>query len=153
MHRQDTKRSTHGTGLSPRPSVCVSVCPESVWWQNGWMDPDAIWSGEWGGCRHWCIRWGPRMGGATIVIGGTMYPNTHECGVQEGTWFNQPTTERYHTACNRTYSHIHKTNTAAQLHWRRVCSTQQTQWLPQDILKGRGPQPHSQRSGPKRNFC
>jgi len=39
-------------------SVCVSVCPESVLWQNGWLDPDAIWNGEWGQLRDGCIRWG-----------------------------------------------------------------------------------------------
>jgi len=30
--------------------VCLLVCAESVpvLWQNGWMDPDAVWDGEWG---------------------------------------------------------------------------------------------------------
>jgi len=27
-------------------SVCVSVCLESVLWQNGCLDPDAVWDGE-----------------------------------------------------------------------------------------------------------
>jgi len=26
----------------------LSVCLESVLWQNGWFDPDAVWDGEWG---------------------------------------------------------------------------------------------------------
>jgi len=26
----------------------LSVCPQSILWQNGWMDPDAVWDGEWG---------------------------------------------------------------------------------------------------------
>ena len=32
-------------GLSPTPSVsvCLSVCPESVLWQNGRLHPDAVW--------------------------------------------------------------------------------------------------------------
>ena len=44
--------STLLTDLSLIPSVglCVfmSVCPESVLWQNGRVDPDAIWDDEWG---------------------------------------------------------------------------------------------------------
>jgi len=35
----------------PRPSVCLSVGPEIVLWQNGRLDPDAIWGGEWGRSR------------------------------------------------------------------------------------------------------
>jgi len=35
-------------------------CPQSVLWQNGWLDLDAVWGGEWSGPRHWCVRWGPR---------------------------------------------------------------------------------------------
>ena len=44
--------------------MCVSVSrsgrPESVGllWQNGCMDPDAVWDGEWGRSRDGCIRWG-----------------------------------------------------------------------------------------------
>jgi len=38
--------------------VCLSVCPESVLWKNGWVDPDAVQGGEWGGSRHGCIRGG-----------------------------------------------------------------------------------------------
>jgi len=47
--------SVIGIDLSPIPSVglyvCLSVCPESVLWQNGWLDSDAIWGGEWGRSR------------------------------------------------------------------------------------------------------
>jgi len=48
---QHSEWGTHVTDrLSPSPSVglcvCLSVCPESVLWQNGWMDPDTIWHGE-----------------------------------------------------------------------------------------------------------
>jgi len=39
-------------------SVGRSVCPESVLWQNGCLDPDAVWDGEWGRSRDGCIRWG-----------------------------------------------------------------------------------------------
>jgi len=40
--------------------TCVgwSVWPESVLWQNGWLDLDAIWDGEWGRSKDGCIRWG-----------------------------------------------------------------------------------------------
>jgi len=47
--------STLDTGLSPRPSVGLSACL-SVWkkvlWQNGFVDPAAVWGGEWGWSRH-----------------------------------------------------------------------------------------------------
>jgi len=39
-------------------SVCLSVCPKNVLWQNGWFDTDAVWSGEWDRSRVGCIRWG-----------------------------------------------------------------------------------------------
>jgi len=38
--------------------MCLSVCPESVLWQNGWLDLDDVWGGEWGWSRVWCITWG-----------------------------------------------------------------------------------------------
>jgi len=44
--------------LSPRPSVGLSVCLESVLWQNGWVDLDAIWGGERGWLRDVYIRLG-----------------------------------------------------------------------------------------------
>jgi len=43
---------------SSGPSVCL--CPQSVLWQNGWLDLDAIWGDEWGRAwyewtfRHFC---------------------------------------------------------------------------------------------------
>jgi len=40
------------------PCVSLSVCLESVLWQNGWMDPDAVWGGEWGRSRDGRIRRG-----------------------------------------------------------------------------------------------
>jgi len=43
-----------------RQCVGLSVCPECVSWQNGWLDPDAVWGGEWGRSRDGCIRWGWR---------------------------------------------------------------------------------------------
>ena len=50
------------TDLSPSPLACLSVWlpvgQESVLWQNGWLDPDAVWDGEWGESRDGCIRWG-----------------------------------------------------------------------------------------------
>ena len=44
------------TEHSPGPSVCLSVWLQSVLWQNGQLDPDAIWGGEWGHPRHSCIN-------------------------------------------------------------------------------------------------
>jgi len=41
--------SANSGDLSPIPSVCLG--PESVLWQNGWMDPDAVWGGECGRSR------------------------------------------------------------------------------------------------------
>jgi len=35
-------------------SVSLSVCPQSVLWQNGWLHPDAIWGGEWGRAWYEC---------------------------------------------------------------------------------------------------
>jgi len=63
--------------MSPSPSVylCVcrsvgrSVCPESVLWQIGWMDPDAVWDGEWGRSRDGCIRWVVIVEGEGAVLG------------------------------------------------------------------------------------
>jgi len=39
-------------------SVCLSVCLESVLWQNGRLYLDAVWGGEWGRSRDGCIRYG-----------------------------------------------------------------------------------------------
>ena len=41
-----------------RLSVGLSVCTESVLWQNGWLDPDAVWNGEWVQSKDGCNRWG-----------------------------------------------------------------------------------------------
>jgi len=50
--------SAHVTDLSPSSSVsvcvCVCICPESVLWQNGRMDPNAVWHGEWGRSKFIC---------------------------------------------------------------------------------------------------
>ena len=46
-----------GTCRSVSLSVCWSVCPQSVLWQNGWVDLDAVWDGEWGRSTDGCIRW------------------------------------------------------------------------------------------------
>jgi len=35
-------------------SPSVRTC---VLWQNGSLDLDAVWGGEWGGPRHSCVRW------------------------------------------------------------------------------------------------
>jgi len=49
------------TRLSPIPcvvwSVGLSLCVERVLWQNGSLDPDAVYGDEWGRLRHSCIRW------------------------------------------------------------------------------------------------
>jgi len=42
--------------LSVGLCVGLCVCPESVLWQNGCLDPDAIRGGEWGWSRDGCIR-------------------------------------------------------------------------------------------------
>jgi len=43
-------------------SVCLSVwrfvCLQIVLWQNGWVDPDTVWDGEWVWSRNGCIRCG-----------------------------------------------------------------------------------------------
>jgi len=41
-----------------RLSVGRSVGLQSVLWQNGWLDPDAVWDGEWGRSRDECNRSG-----------------------------------------------------------------------------------------------
>ena len=33
--------------------LSVGPCEQ---WQHGWLDPDAIWGGEWGRARYGCIR-------------------------------------------------------------------------------------------------
>jgi len=38
-------------------SVSVSVCPESVLWQIGWLDLDAVWDGEWGRSSYKVLWW------------------------------------------------------------------------------------------------
>ena len=35
------------------PRLSVHTC---VLWQNGWLDLDAVWGGEWGRARKGCIR-------------------------------------------------------------------------------------------------
>ena len=35
----------------------LCVCLESVLWQNGSLDPDAIWGDEWGRAWYGRIRW------------------------------------------------------------------------------------------------
>jgi len=43
-------------------SVCWSVGrTQSIFWQNGWLDPGAVWDGEWGRSRDRCIGWGWRL--------------------------------------------------------------------------------------------
>jgi len=32
----------------------VRTCEQ---WQHSWLDPDAVWCGEWGEPRHLCVRW------------------------------------------------------------------------------------------------
>jgi len=53
-----------GTDLLPNPSVdrsgCQSVGPEDVLWQNGWLDLEAVWDGEWSQSKDGCIWWGWR---------------------------------------------------------------------------------------------
>ena len=34
--------------------LSIRTCEQ---WQHGWLDPDAVWRGEWGGARHSCVRW------------------------------------------------------------------------------------------------
>ena len=48
----------HLDHVSVIQSVCQSVSPQSVLWQNDWLHPDAIWGDKWGWLRDWCIRWG-----------------------------------------------------------------------------------------------
>ena len=53
--------------LLPRPSVCV--CPERVLWQNGSLDPGAIWGDEWGRAWYGRIRWVVIVEGEEAVWG------------------------------------------------------------------------------------
>ena len=73
----------HLSHLSVCVSIGCSVClPESVFWQNDWVDPDTIWDGKWGQSMDGCIRWvviveekGEVLGvnlGLPIVTNGTM---------------------------------------------------------------------------------
>jgi len=62
--------SALGTQLSLIPSVGLSVSPESVLWQDGWLDPDTVWGGKWGRSRHGCIRWDPHAQRKGEVLGG-----------------------------------------------------------------------------------
>jgi len=59
---QYSKRSANGVDLLPIPSVGQSVSQslhlESLLWQNGLLDPGAIWDGEWGRSRDKCVTWG-----------------------------------------------------------------------------------------------
>ena len=50
--------------------VCASVCPsESVLWQNGWVDPYAVWDGEWDQLNDGRIRWVVIVEGEGAVLG------------------------------------------------------------------------------------
>jgi len=62
--------SAHGTGVYPRPSVCLCVCLESVLWQNGRLDPDAVWGGEWGRSRDGVLDGGGARRREWAVLGG-----------------------------------------------------------------------------------
>jgi len=53
-----SKRAEHSSYGTFTWTVCLSVGPQSVLWQNSWLDPDAIWGGEWGWSRDGCITWG-----------------------------------------------------------------------------------------------
>ena len=48
------------SSLVSRVAIVKSVCLEGALWQNGWLDPDADWSGEWEQSKDGCIRWGWR---------------------------------------------------------------------------------------------
>jgi len=52
---QRAHRSWYGT-FTWTIWVCVCLCMQSVLWQNGWLDPDAVWGGEWGRAWYECIR-------------------------------------------------------------------------------------------------
>ena len=53
----------------PSVGLCVSVWPESVLWQNGWLNPDAVWDIEWGRWRDGCIRRGPCAPRERVILG------------------------------------------------------------------------------------
>jgi len=56
---QHSDRSAHVTDIRlDHLSVCLSVGLQSVLWQNGRLDPDAVWGGEWGWSRDGRIRLG-----------------------------------------------------------------------------------------------
>jgi len=55
--------------------MSVSVCPESVLRQNGGVDPDAVWDGEWGRLSDGCIRRRPRAPREEGDFGGSLAPS------------------------------------------------------------------------------
>jgi len=68
MQSTERKRVLVQTRPQSHLSLCLSVflsvdrwvCPEGTRWQNGWLDLDAVWGGEWGRWRDGCIRCGCR---------------------------------------------------------------------------------------------
>jgi len=53
--------------------------------ENGWVDPAAVWGGEWVGPKESCIRWARKLAppgkyGSTIVHGG------YEWDCHQGWW-------------------------------------------------------------------
>jgi len=66
--------------------LCVCVClPESVLWQNGPLDPDAVSDGEWSRSRDGCIRWGGDRRREETVFG----VNLGRPIVTNGTWLRR----------------------------------------------------------------
>jgi len=58
-----------------RLSVSRSVGLVGELWKNGCLDLDAIWGGEWGRSRDWCIRWGEdRRRGRGSFVGKCGHP-------------------------------------------------------------------------------
>jgi len=58
LARRSLSVSAHAMDLLPSLSVGLSVyLSTKCTVAKGWLDPDAVWDGEWGWSRDGCIRW------------------------------------------------------------------------------------------------
>jgi len=68
--------STYVMEHLPVPSVGLCVCLESVLWQNGRVDPDAVWNDEWVGRGMGVLDGGPHAPSIRGGFGGLASPFT-----------------------------------------------------------------------------
>jgi len=88
--------------------VCMSVCLESVLWQNGWTDLDAVWGGEWDRLKDGCIRWWSSKGKGQFwgrIWGVPLWPmGPLQCTLLKLLWGLVKILGRPHTILLLTYS-------------------------------------------------